>query len=143
MFYGDVPYMSMESDMRKSIEKGVEKGVEKGLVKGVEKLIEEGLINEITQDIINVIACNLSKALGSAILIEAILKIVLKSKVQLISSIVLKIIESKYGTIEDDELVNEVNKIKSFDKINVVIENITKLDSIEATKKYIKEFNSV
>lgn len=134
--------MSMESDMRKSIEKGVEKGVEKGLVKAVEKLIEEDLITEITQNIIDVMACYLAKALKSAVLIEAILAIVLKAKVQLISSIVLRIIESKYGTIQDDELIKEVDKIKSFDNINAIIEKIIQLDSIEATKKYIKESNS-
>ncbi|GAA0178280.1 hypothetical protein SH2C18_13570 [Clostridium sediminicola] len=106
-------------------------------------MLDEGLVKEVTQDIIDVIICNILKGIESTILIEAILKIVLTEKLKSTPIIVRKAIESKFGTIKDNELVNEINRIKDFDDIDVIVKKVTQLNSLEATKKYIKKLNSV
>lgn len=134
--------MSMESDMRKAIEKGVEDGVEDGIVNAVEELIEKGYIKLITQDIINVIACNIVSLLKSPIFIDIILAIVLTSQIKLPTSILLKVLESKLGTIKDEELKTKMNKIKDSEEINLILKQLLQLDSVESIEGYIKKFKS-
>jgi len=131
--------LSIEHEMKESIEDGVEDGI----IKAVEKLIQKGLIDEITQNIINIVGVNLLKVIGSTILIEQILKVVFISEAQKFHLVILKIIECKFGAIADAEFINEVKKISSFDKIDVVIKSILECDSLEAIKTYVKSINSM
>ena len=134
--------MSIEKDLEKTLERSVEKGVEKGIVKAVEKLIDKCLIDEITQSIINVITCNLIKALETGLLMEELIKIISKSQSQQIHSVILKFIESKYGEISDPELLNDINKIQNFDNLDILLKSIQQKQSLESTKQFIKTFAS-
>jgi hypothetical protein len=135
-------YLSLEKDLEKTLEKSVEKGIEKGIIKAVEKLIDKCVFEAITQSIIDVIASNLIKALETGLIIEELIKIISKSQTQQIQSVILKFIESKYGKINDSELINDIKSIQNFDNLDTLLKNIQQLESIESTKQFIKTFNS-
>lgn len=126
--------MSIEHDMKESIEDGVEDGI----LKAVEKLLQKGLIEEITQTIMNVVGKNLMSVLQNAILIEGILKIITLTELGRNASVILKVIESKFGELVDNELKKEIKRIESFDKIDIILKNILECDSLEEIKTYVK-----
>jgi uncharacterized protein (UPF0371 family) len=130
--------MSIEHELKESIEDGVEDGI----VKAVEKLIHKGLIEEITQNIIDVVVLNILRAIETSVVIEKIIKLISSTELQQIQSLILKILKCKFEAIEDNELIDEVNKISNLDKIDIIIKSILEGDSLDAIKDLVKRANS-